>query len=122
MSKIILQPCSNSDTPKHYQDTVSNNVSLHFVSNFVPQKEYDLLKETYPNGSCQIWGVTPNKNGISGWQKICAGDFALFSGRGIVFSSGIATFKLQSSSLAEALWGFDNSGTTWEYIYFLDEI
>ncbi|WP_201782247.1 hypothetical protein [Paenibacillus xylanivorans] len=35
---------------------------------------------------------------------------------------GVVVLKLQHKELATRLWGYDKSGQTWEYVYFLDEI
>ena len=41
---------------------------------------------------------------------------------GAVFASAVTTYKIHSHALASQLWGFDNKGNTWEYIYFLSEV
>ncbi|RPE10724.1 HNH endonuclease [Paenibacillus polymyxa] len=50
------------------------------------------------------------------------GDVTVFSANGQIFASGVVVLKLQHKELAAQLWGYDKSGQTWEYIYFLDEI
>ncbi|RJX41794.1 HNH endonuclease [Paenibacillus pinisoli] len=78
----------------------------------------------YPDELIPTWGVTPGKNEVNRnkWDRIDSGDVTLFSANGHIFSSGVVTVKLHNRELAEQLWGFNNAGETWEYIYFLDEI
>ncbi|PIF69453.1 HNH endonuclease [Flavobacterium sp. 2] len=122
MSKIILQPSSNKGARDNYVDTIKNSVSLEVVKPFVTEDEFKLLKEIYPNEECMIWGVTPGGNNVTKWNRIAKGDITLFSKNKAIYASAVTTYKLQNSSLASRLWGYDNKKQTWEYIYFLDEI
>jgi hypothetical protein len=39
-----------------------------------------------------------------------------------IFASGRVTYTTHSEALAEELWGRDESGATWEFAYFLDDV
>lgn len=117
---IILQPCANKDASKHYVDTIENTKSLSSISQFLSDKELNDLKEIYPQEQVAIWGVTPSQS--SKWKRIQAGDITLLAREGAVFASAVTTYKIHSHALASKLWGFDNKGNTWEYIYFLSEV
>lgn len=122
MSKLILQPCGNSGAREHYYDTIQNPVPLERIRPFLNQEEFDILSQIYPQRECYIWGVTPGGSNITKWNKVTRGDVTLFSKDGGIFASGVTTFKIRNSALASDLWGYDNKGQTWEYIYFLSEI
>ena len=117
---VILQPCANKDAREHYVDTIENTRSLDSISQFLNDKELDELKEIYPQGQVAIWGVTPSQS--TKWERIQAGDITLLAKEGAVFASAVTTYKIHSHALASQLWGFDNKGNTWEYIYFLSEV
>jgi len=117
---VILQPCANKDAREHYVDTIENTRSLSSISQFLSVKELNELKIIYPQEQVAIWGVTPSQS--SKWEKIQAGDITLLAKEGAVFSSAVTTYKIHSHDLASQLWGFDNKGNTWEYIYFLSEV
>jgi len=117
---VILQPCANKDAREHYVDTIENTKSLSSISQFLSDKELNELKEIYPQGQVAIWGVTPSQS--TKWERIQAGDITLLAKEGAVFASAVTTYKIHSHALASQLWGFDNKGNTWEYIYFLSEV
>ncbi len=122
MSLVVLQPCGSVSAYQHYQDTILNKISLSDLSKFLREDDLINLGKIYPEGDTQIWGVTPGKNNANSWNLISRGDITLFSGKGKIFSSAIATYKLHNRELAQYLWGSDKQGETWEYIYFLDEV
>ncbi len=117
---VILQPCANKDAREHYVDTIENTKSLSSISRFLSDKELNDLKEIYPQGQVAIWGVTPSQS--TKWERIQAGDVTLLAKEGAVFASAVTTYKIHNHALASKLWGFDNKGNTWEYIYFLSEV
>jgi hypothetical protein len=117
---VILQPCANKDAREHYVDTIENTKSLSSISQFLSDKELNELKTIYPQGQVAIWGVTPSQS--TKWERIQAGDITLLAKEGAVFASAVTTYKIHSHALASQLWGFDNKGNTWEYIYFLSEV
>ena len=123
MSKIILQPAGNPDAYEHYIESCSNPVSIERITSFVSQSESNILKNIYSQG-VYLWGVTPGKKLANKrkWDRIERGDIGLFSRSGFIFSSGVVTYKIHNKELSLDLWGSDNEGETWEYIYFLDEI
>lgn len=122
MNSIILQPSGNKDAREHYQDTISNPVTLSDIKVFLSKNHFEALKEIYPTEKCMIWGVTPSKINIGKWNKIRKGDVTLFSKSGGIFASAVTTYKLHNEQLANHLWKTNNKGQTWEYVYFLDEV
>jgi hypothetical protein len=50
------------------------------------------------------------------------GDVALFTREGQIFSVGTVVKKIHNRQLARQLWGEDNDGDTWEFMYFLENI
>ena len=123
MNKIILQPAGNPDAYEHYIESCSNPVSLNRITSFVSENDARILRTIYSTGVF-LWGVTAGKtlSNKRNWDKIESGDVGLFSRNGVIFSSGVVTYKMHNKDLALELWGTDNDGETWEYIYFLDEI
>lgn len=125
MSNVILQPCSNTASRINYENTIKNPIRLDDIKGFINLNQHTDLKEIYPDGRVQVWGVTPGKNKIKadGWQRICSGDVALFAQDKHYFSNAVITYKLHNAELAKYLWGVDkNTEQTWEYIYFLAKV
>ena len=124
MTAVVLQPAGDAASLKHYVDTIQSPVPLASIGAFLSEKEQQLLGALYPNGLAPIWGVTPGKLGQTSnkWRRLEVGDVTLFSRNKRIVSSGVMTFKLHSEALAEFLWQRKEDGSTWEYVYFLDEI
>ena len=124
MPLVILQPCGNQGAREHYRDTIENDVIIDEVSDLLTESEISNLKAIYPNGRMKVWGVTPGLNGQNArkWERMSEGDVTLLAQNGAIFASAVTTFRTQNNALASELWGFDDKGQTWEYVYFLDEV
>ncbi|MCL6605654.1 MAG: HNH endonuclease [Paenibacillus sp.] len=124
MRKVILQPSGNKDAREHYENTIQKPVTIELLAEYISEDDRQILKSFYPNGTVPTWGVTPGKKdvNIKKWEKIQVGDVTLFSANGHIFGSGVVTHKLHHKELASNLWGYNDEGQTWEYVYFLDEL
>ena len=119
---IILQPAGNKDGRLHYLDTVSNSISISSVNHLLRTDELDSLNKIYPSGEFRCWGITPTKINKGKWDKINVGDVTLFSKKGGVFATAITTLKSHNQALALHLWKTNREGSTWEFMYFVDEV
>ena len=124
MTAIVLQPAGDPASISHYVDTMDSPVPLSDMSAFLTEADQRLLSSIYPDGFAPTWGVTRSKDGQSAnaWRRLEVGDVTLFFRNKRAISSGVMTHKLHSEALAEYLWNRNKDGSTWEYIYFLDEI
>lgn len=123
MWHVIVQPAGSDE--KHYRDTVLQAVPVSLVLRLVPTADRDELARVFGDRpTIQVWGVTPGEDGTNAtkWQRIEAGDLALFSKSNVIFSRAFVAAKVQAPGLARELWGQRDDGQTWEYIYFLDEV
>lgn len=124
MTQIILQPAGDVDAREHFVDTIINPVEINRIKPFVDKEILERLDNLFPKGSAPVWGVTPGKSDINKnkWEKVESGDIALFSKNNEIFASATVAFKTHNPELSINLWGKNNEGETWEYIYFLDEL
>ena len=124
MPKALIQPAGGQAARRHFANTIERPVPLESLRRFVSADDVSGLERIYPEQQVPTWGITPGKGGVnvSTWQQIDAGDVALFVGGGQVFASGLITFKTTNAELAEALWGTDEEGQTWQYLYFLGRV
>lgn len=124
MSRVILQPSGNKDAREHYENTIQRPVPFDLLNRHLNDNHMRVLESYYSDKQVPTWGVTPGKNNVNHkkWGKVQVGDVTLFSSNGHIFASGVVTHKLHHKELAAELWGYDKTGQTWEYIYFLDEI
>lgn len=122
--KIILQPAGKGAAQLHYQDTIVAPVSLSRISRFLSSDARTRIESVSEDEGVRAWGVTPGatNSNVRRWARIEQGDLALFAGQGKLFSYGEVTETLHNARVARDLWGEDENGQTWEYLYFLRPI
>jgi hypothetical protein len=123
MANVILQPCANRLAREHFQTTVAREIPLEDIRNILSTKEWHALRAFYGEDTCAVWGVEAKSgSNILQWQKIRPGDMVFFSADKKLFSAAKVTMSLHSKKLARRLWGKNEDGSTWEYIYFLRDV
>lgn len=121
MPKVLVQPAGGQAARRHFADTIERPVPVSRLRRYLSGDEVGGLAV---RRQIATWGITPGKNdvNVSTWQQIEAGDVAVFVGGGQVFASGLIAAKTVNVELAEDLWGTDDAGQTWQYLYFLDRV
>ncbi len=124
MSHLILQPAGHPEARSHYADTIEQPVSLERIRHHLMGDVLTELEQIYEGRGVPTWGVTPGQKGgnRNKWEKIVRGDVALFARAGEIFATAVVVIKAHCPELARELWGTDDNGQTWEYVYFLDEV
>ncbi len=123
MARLVLQPCADNAAMEHYRATIERPVHLSRIAHLLPESELRLLTKTFGD-SVAIWRVTPGKGDVNAkkWRRMAVGDVALMYRKRRFFFKGEVAYKLQSPTIARELWGSDNTGETWEYIFFLSDL
>ncbi|MCI8470504.1 MAG: hypothetical protein HFJ35_03290 [Clostridia bacterium] len=116
---IFLQPAGES-SKKQLDLTMSIKENLENLENFITKEQYHELNKLYPDKQLNMWGVTMNKENV--WKQMQIGDFVLFYGNKNFFIVGTIQYKLHNRKLAKNIWGSDNKGLHWEYIYCLGNV
>ena len=124
MTQVIVQPAGNAGGREHYEDTVANPVELTRITPQLDEATSRHIATRFGDKAVAVWGVTSGGKGTNAakWQKIQEGDVALFLQKGRAVAKGTVALKLRSAKLAKSLWGVDEGGDTWEWIYFLDPV
>ncbi len=120
LRKIFFVVASGGhETERHYIDTIERKRSIDEAEKFLRPQEIEILKNTYHSGPFAVWGAVPGSGNLRTWETMEAGDYVLIykSGR-IIFAAEVA-LKTRNPQMAKYLWGEDNNGNTWEYMYFL---
>jgi len=119
---ILLQPCSGKLAMSHFEDTIMNGVPLGYFDNKIANNELQTLRDLNTS-AVKVWGFVPGKNtrDAAGWNKLEAGDLVLFSAKKEFFYMAVVHSKIHNKEIAEDLWGTDDTGRTWEYIFFIKE-
>ncbi|MEU3533620.1 hypothetical protein AB0E70_18775 [Streptomyces murinus] len=121
--RIVMQPArrSEKDVDQHYQDTIATPVVFDDHADILEASTIDQLKQLFPDGQAQMWGIVPGKSNInlSRIKKMHTGDWVFFSGDKRIYFGGTIALMWRNKELATRLWGTDHTGSTWEYMYAL---
>lgn len=123
MTQVIVQPAGNAGGREHYEDTIANPVDLGRITSQLDEATARRVLTRFGK-PVAVWGVTSGGNDANAakWRKIQEGDVALFLQKGRAVASGTVAMKLRNAKLAKSLWGVDEDGDTWEWMYFLEPI
>jgi hypothetical protein len=121
MPRVILQPAGGKEAKAHFAETVAQPVSLVRLAPHLTSLEVAHLASFYGKAGARVWGVTPGlgERNKRKWEKVTEGDAVLFCGDGKSFAYSFVTLLAHNRTLAEELWGVDQEGETWEYVYFV---
>jgi len=104
---------------QHFEDTVLSPVSIDEHEDALGS-DGAALREAAPGGYVALWGIVPNRK-VAQYERVEVGDRALFVGAGRAFYAGTVIRTFHNSALAKTLWGRDDEGRTWEYMYALSD-
>jgi hypothetical protein len=124
VTRVVLQPAGDPYARQHYADTIAIPVPQEQLARFLGKEEMVGLRRHYDTAPVPTWGVTPGGRdaNVGKWRRISPGDLVLMARDGEIFVSARVTYKAHNERLAEELWGRDENGFTWEYLYFLDDV
>ncbi|MBI3120168.1 MAG: ParB/RepB/Spo0J family partition protein [Candidatus Kerfeldbacteria bacterium] len=108
----------NKKTDQHYERTIHTKWTTHEIRNFLLPTELQNIKTSSQDHSFMMWGHLPANKNISAWQSMQAGDTVLIYRKGKIVLAAKVLYKIQSKSLAKYLWGENDQGQTYEYLYF----
>lgn len=116
--QVILQPCSDGEPAQHFEDTIRNLVDIADHTDVIDTKTRNVIAEISSNGNVALWGLVPN-NSVTKYERMEIGATALFVGGGRAFYAATVAAKFRNRKFAQRLWGTDEEGRTWEYMYAL---
>jgi hypothetical protein len=117
-TQVILQP-SNA---RNYALTVGNPVSFADYTDLI-QPQLSALEARFPAGTAPMWGLKAGRgSNLTQYRKVSVGDVMMFGGGGRFFAAATVAYLMQNDRLADALWGSDPDGETWEYMYVLEDV
>lgn len=120
LRKIFFVVASGGhETDRHYRDTIERKRTIGEAAKFLDPKEVEILKTDYHGGPFTVWGAVPGSGNMRTWEAMESGDYVLIYKSGkIIFAAEVA-LKTRNPQMAEYLWGKDEGGKTWEYMYFM---
>jgi hypothetical protein len=109
----------NPSAEKHFEDTIQRKRTLHEVRGFLPSQEIENLERIYHGSNFIVWGAVPGRMNEVRWEKMAPGDVVLIYNKGRIRFAGEIAAKVRNKDLARYFWKEDETGSTWELMYFI---
>lgn len=107
---------SDKDSQKNLQLTVYNKIDLRQYTQYLTDEEIKALKGLELLDGCNMWGAKPGVDNIKRWNKVQAGDKIIGYSQKEFICYGTIVYKFHNKKLAQAVWGNNEEGVTWDYI------
>jgi len=109
----------NPSAEKHFEDTIQRKRTLNEVRRFLPPQEIENLEKIYHSSNFIVWGAVPGRMNEVRWEKMAPGDVGLIYNKGRIRFAGEIAAKVRNKDLARYFWKEDETGSTWELMYFI---
>jgi len=109
----------NPAAERHFEDTIQRKRTVEEVRRFLPSKEIENLERIYHSSNFIVWGAVPGPMNESRWEKMAPGDVVLIYNSGRIRFAGEIAAKVRNSELARYFWHENETGRTWELMYFI---
>lgn len=107
---------SDKDSQKNLNLTIYNKINLSKYKELLTDEEIESLKKLDLLDGCYMWGAKPGPDNIKRWNKVENGDKIIGYSQKRFICYGTIVYKMHNERLAEAIWGRNKEGATWEYI------
>jgi hypothetical protein len=109
----------NAAAERHFEETIQRKRSVEEVRKFLPPKEIEDLETIYHGSKFIVWGAVPGPMNESRWEKMSPGDIVLVYNSGYIRFAGEIATKVRNKELARYFWQENETGSTWELMYFI---
>jgi hypothetical protein len=122
MPQIFVFTAGNSEARQHLADSFQNPVDDMKVFNDFDQPHHEELRRIRDEaGGFYAWGAVWGIRNLPTWEQMERDDFVLCVYDGIYHYVARLLAKYDNPECAEAIWGTNEEGRTWRYMYFLTE-
>ena len=116
---FIVVAGGNPSAERHFEDTIQRKRTVEEVRTFLPPQEIENLEKIYHGSNFIVWGAVPGPMNESRWDKMTAGDVVLVYNNGCIRFAGEIAAKVRNPELARYFWRQNETGSTWELMYFI---
>jgi hypothetical protein len=109
----------NPAAEQHFENTIKRKRTLDEVRRFLPTREIENLEKIYHSSDFIVWGAVPGPMNESRWEKMTPGDVVLIYNNGRIRFAGEIAAKVRNPELSRHFWGENETGNTWELMYFI---
>src|SRR5258708_5604601 len=105
---------------QHFKDTIAAGKPYNGGLPFLPAE--DQLQKIAKEGRVRYWGSLPGESNKRTFKLLTAGDELLCYRSGKYIALATIAFSLINPGLARYSWGETKQKTTWELIYFFQDV
>lgn len=122
MPQIFVFTAGNPEARQHLVDSIQNPVDDAIVfGNFDEPHHEELERIRDEGGGFYAWGAVPGVKNIPTWEQMERGDFVLCVYDNTYHYVARLLARYDNPECAEGIWGTNDEGRTWRYMYFLTE-
>lgn len=119
--KIVYFPIGAKNL-ESFEGTVYHPVSEKLIRSFLPNHEFQKLKEQSKGEGYYCWGIKPGPKNKKNWDTINVGDRVIVAWEKEYKLHSTIIFKTQNKLLADKLWGaVDSDNNTLDFICFFEK-
>lgn len=104
---------------RNFERTIQRKRTLGEVRQFLPAQQIENLEKIYHGSDFIAWGSVPGPMNESRWERMRPGDVVLIYNNGRIRFAGEIAAKVRNRELARYFWKEDDTGATWELMYFI---
>jgi EVE domain-containing protein len=120
MPNLFVFTAGNPEARAHLSQSIESPIPASMVlDSFEESLRPALLEIQEKAQGFYAWGAVPGSQNEGRWKRMAVGDSVLCVYDNTYRYSGKVLAKFQNRKFAEAVWGRDGEGQTWEYMYFL---
>lgn len=120
MPNLFIFTAGNTEAQAHLDSSIKRPIDSAVVFQSFKQDNQDELQNIHDTaGGFYAWGATPGSRNISQWNSMKTGDNVLCVFKNKYKYHAKVLGKYHNKELASQVWGTDQNGNTWEYMYFL---
>lgn len=121
---IFIFTAGDKNARKHLDDSVISSIKYSLINFYLDSRFISRISSSSSGSSKDeffAWGAVEGPVNIRNWKKIQSGDYILcvFDNKYQYLSKILD--KTINKELAAKIWGLNNEGKTWEYMYFFDK-
>ena len=104
---------------RNFEYTIQRKRTLEEVRRFLLSQEIENLETIYHGSDFIVWGTVPGPMNESRWERMTPGDVVLIYNNGRIRFAGEIAAKVRNKGLARYFWKENETGSTWELMYFI---
>ncbi|MFH0936890.1 MAG: hypothetical protein V1808_01195 [Candidatus Daviesbacteria bacterium] len=116
MRKIFIVPAGSQ---QHFYDTIKRRRTIEEVRGFIDPAASMALNNLYHGKDFIVWGARNTQGNARCFQKMEPGDYIVMVLEGKAVLVGELSYKIHNPEMARYFWRTNESGETWENIYFI---